>query len=119
MVTAVHEKRKASLEAELARILPLLIHEYGAEKVVVFGSLATGEVGEWSDLDLVVIKETGKRFMDRIDDVARLTRPQLAADIVVYTPAEFERMCEGRRFFREEIIAKGRVVYDAGMATLV
>ncbi len=119
MVTAVHEKRKASLEAELARILPLLIHEYGAEKVIVFGSLATGEVGEWSDIDLVVIKETTQRFMDRIDDVARLTRPQLAADIVVYTPAEFERMCEGRRFFREEIIAKGRVVYDAGMATVV
>lgn len=119
MVTTVHKKPKAALEAELARILPLLIREYGAEKVIVFGSLATGEVGEWSDIDLVVIKETDKRFMDRIDDVARITRPQLAADVVVYTPAEFERMCEGRRFFREEIVARGRVVYDAGMATVV
>lgn len=119
MVTAAHEKRKTALEAELARVLPLLIDEYGAEKVILFGSLATGEVGEWSDLDLVVIKETEKEFMDRIDDVTRLTRPQLATDVVVYTPAGFERMCEGRRFFREEVVAKGRVVYEAGMATLV
>jgi predicted nucleotidyltransferase len=118
MVTAVHEKRKAALEAELGRILPLIIDEYGAEKVIVFGSLATGEIGEWSDIDLVVIKETDRRFMDRIDDVTRLIRPQLASDVVVYTPAEFKRMCEGRRFFREEIVAKGRVVYEAGMATL-
>ncbi len=119
MVTAAHEKRKAALEAELARVLPLLIDEYGAEKVILFGSLATGEIGEWSDLDLVVIKDTGKGFMDRIDDVTRLIRPQLATDVVVYTPAGFERMCEGRRFFREEVVAKGRVVYEAGMATLV
>ncbi|HUV85578.1 MAG TPA: nucleotidyltransferase domain-containing protein [bacterium] len=119
MITAVHEKRKAALEAELARILPLLIHEYGAEKVIIFGSLATGEVGEWSDLDLVIIKETETKSMNRIDDVARLTRPRLAADVVVYSPAEFERMSEGRRFFREEVVAKGRVVYDAGMAAVV
>ncbi|NIT37343.1 MAG: nucleotidyltransferase domain-containing protein [candidate division Zixibacteria bacterium] len=119
MVTAVNERRKAALEAELARVLPLLIGEYGAEKVILFGSLATGEVGEWSDLDLVVIKKTEKKFMDRIDDVTRLTRPRLATDVVVYSPAEFERMCEGRRFFREEIVAKGRVVYDAGMAAVV
>ncbi len=119
MVTAAHEKRKAALEAELARVLPLLIDEYGAEKVILFGSLATGEIGEWSDLDLIVIKETGKEFMDRIDDVTRLTRPQLATDVVVYTPAEFKRLCAGRRFFREEIVAKGRGVYEAGMATLV
>jgi predicted nucleotidyltransferase len=118
METAVDKKRKAALEAELARILPLLVSEYGAEKVIVFGSLATGEVGEWSDIDLVVIKETDKRFMDRIDDVTRIIRPRLATDVVVYTPAGFERMCEGRRFFREEIVAKGRVVYDAGMATV-
>jgi predicted nucleotidyltransferase len=119
MATAVDERRKAALEAELARVLPLLVDEYGAEKIILFGSLATGEVGEWSDLDLVVIKKTEKKFMDRLDDVARLTRPQLAMDVVVYTPAEFERMCEGRRFFREEIVAKGRVVYDAGMAAVV
>ncbi len=119
MATAVHKKRKAALEAELARILPLLINEYGAEKVIVFGSLATGYVGEWSDLDLVVIKDTEKGFMARIDDVTRIIRPRLATEVVVYTPAGFARMCEGRRFLREEVVAKGRVVYEAGMANVV
>jgi predicted nucleotidyltransferase len=112
MITVVHKKRKAALEAELARILPLLIDEYGAEKVIVFGSLATGEVGEWSDIDVVVVKQTKKRFFRRLDEVLTLTRPRVAADILVYTPAEFERMCEGRRFFREEILRKGRVLYE-------
>jgi len=113
MVTAVGEKRKAALEAELARILPLLIDQYGAEKVILFGSLATGEIGEWSDLDLIIIKTTEKRFFDRIDEVVLLTRPNLAADIIVYTPEEFAALRVNRRFFREEIIAKGRVLYES------
>ena len=112
MVTAVQEKRKAALEAELARILPLLIHEYGAEKVIIFGSLATGEISEWSDLDLVVIKKTRKKFFHRLDDVLEISRPRVGTDFLVYTPEEFERLCASRRFFKEEILAKGRVLYD-------
>ncbi len=111
MVTAVHKRRKAALEAELARVLPLLIDEYGAEKVILFGSLATGEVDEWSDLDLVVIKKTPKIFFDRLDDVITLTDPYVGIDFFVYTPEEFAALCEKRRFFREEVVAKGRVIY--------
>ena len=112
MITAVDERRKAALEAELARVLPLLIDEYGAEKIILFGSLATGEVGEWSDLDLVVVKQTKKKFFRRLDEVLTLTRPRVGTDLLVYTPEEFERMCASRRFFKEEIMAKGRVLYE-------
>lgn len=111
MITAAHKKRKAALEAELARVLPLLIDEYGAEKVIIFGSLATGEIGEWSDIDLVVIKKTRKKFFDRLDDVITLTDPHVGIDFFVYTPVEFAALCEKRRFFREEVLAKGRVIY--------
>ncbi len=112
MPVVVNEQRKAALEAELARILPLLVNDYGAEKVILFGSLATGEVAEWSDLDLVVIKDTDRRFFDRIDDVTRLTRPRISADILVYSAATFKEMCETRRFFQDEIVGKGRVIYE-------
>jgi len=112
MAIAINGPRKRALEAELARILPLLVNDYGAEKVILFGSLATGEVGEWSDLDLVVIKNTDRRFFDRIDDVTRLTRPRIATDIFVYPPATFKALCAERRFFKEEVLAKGRVIYE-------
>jgi predicted nucleotidyltransferase len=39
-------------------ILQALATEYIPEKVVLFGSLANDEVGEWSYLDLVIMKDT-------------------------------------------------------------
>ena len=58
--------RKAALEAELARVLPIIIDQYQPEKIILFGSLATGEVHEWSDIDLAIIKETDLNYFDRL-----------------------------------------------------
>ncbi len=110
-ITAV-QVRKALLQRELNRILDTLIRAYQPEKVIVFGSFAQDRVGVWSDLDLIVIKETPKRFLDRIGEVVELIDPNVGVDVLVYTPEEFERLCIERPFFREEIIAKGKVLYE-------
>jgi hypothetical protein len=36
----------------------------------------------------------------------------VGTDILVYTPQEFERLQHERAFFREEIVAKGIVLYE-------
>ncbi len=51
-ISSEARKRKAALEAELKRILPIIIEKYQPEKIILFGSLATGDVHEWSDIDL-------------------------------------------------------------------
>lgn len=110
--TIVQTNRRAILDAELARFLPLLRQYYQPEKVLLFGSLASGQVRDWSDLDLVIIKETDLRFLDRIKEVMLLLRPQIGVDILVYTPDEFEQLCRERPFVRTEIAEKGKVVYE-------
>jgi len=104
--------RRRLLESELARYLPLLHAEYQPERVLLFGSLATGEVGAWSDIDLVIIKQTTQRFLDRTKHVMRLLRPKVGVDILVYTPEEFDQLCRERPFFHTEILEKGRVLYE-------
>jgi len=37
--------------------------------------------------------------------------PELAAEILLYTPEEFE-IVKNRMFFREEVLERGRVLYD-------
>lgn len=106
--------RRAVLEAELRRYLMLLRTEYEPEKVILFGSLAAGEVGEWSDIDLVVVKETDRRFLDRTKDVLRLLQPRVGVDVLVYTPQEYARLARERPFVRAEIEGKGRVLYERG-----
>lgn len=104
--------RKIRLQEELDRIVPIIRDNYGAEKIIVFGSFVQGNIGPWSDLDIVVVKQTPRRFLDRILDVANIINSSVGTDIVVYTPREFAEMSQNRLFVQEEIIKKGKVLYE-------
>lgn len=105
--------RKNNLEAELKRISSEIVSRYKPEKIILFGSLASGDVKETSDMDLVVIKETNKRFWDRQKELASLVRPKLACDIFVYTPKEWKESLSGKsKFAADEIKGRGRVIYE-------
>ncbi len=105
-------QRKEALEDELARVLGLLKEHGETEKVIVFGTLAQGKVHEWSDIDLLVVERTGLPFFKRLRKIRGMLKPRVGMDILVYTPEEFDALCLGRPFFREEILEKGRVVYE-------
>lgn len=107
-------KRRALLESELQRYVWLLRSLYEPERVILFGSLATGETGEWSDIDLVIVKQTEQCFLDRTKEVLRLLHPRVGVDVLVYTPQEFERLSHERAFVRTEIKEKGKVLYERG-----
>ncbi len=105
-------ERKRLLKQELDRYLSLLLEHRDPIQVIVFGSLSTGQVHTWSDIDLVIVEQTDLPFLQRSRQVRKLLRPQVGTDILVYTPDEFEQMRRERAFFRDEILAKGEVVYE-------
>jgi uncharacterized protein len=104
--------RRALLEQELARYLPLLREHMHPEQIILFGSLAEGSVHTWSDIDLVVVAQSDQRFLDRIKAVLLLLQPKVGLDVLVYTPDEFAHLAKERPFVRDEIMTKGRVLYE-------
>jgi len=75
----------------------LIIAGYGpVERILLFGSFARGDQDELSDLDLIIIKNTPQRFLERLLSVPLLP---VQADVFVYTPEEFERMRENENPF--------------------
>ena len=112
-MTPAAEQRGLRLEEELQRMSEILIREYEPEKLILFGSVAQGEIHEWSDLDLVVIKKTDKPLLERTEEVLRLIRPKVGLDVLVYTPEELDSLVDERRVFvLDEIIYKGAVAYE-------
>ncbi|MEW6258371.1 MAG: nucleotidyltransferase domain-containing protein [Thermodesulfobacteriota bacterium] len=105
-------ERKRLLDQEINRCVRLLTEHSSPEKVILFGTLAQGLVHEWSDIDLVVVERTQLPFFQRIKKVRKLLQPKVGMDIMVYTPEEFDQLCADRPFFREEIIGKGKIVYE-------
>lgn len=108
-----HTERKQRLEQELARYIRLLTEHGDPDRVIVFGSLVTGEVHAWSDIDLVIVERTNLPFFQRLRRIRKLLQPNVGTDILAYTPEEFEQLCQERSFFRKEILDKGMVVYES------
>lgn len=104
--------RETELKAELSRWVDVLKTEYDPQMLLLFGSFSQGRIKKWSDIDLIVLKETHKPFLERIKEVLLLLKPQVGVDILVYTPEEFEYMCRSRDFFKREIIEKGVKLYE-------
>lgn len=66
--------------------------EFGAQKVLLFGSYARGTVTTGSDIDLLVVAETSLSPSERYSAVRRLLADVPAGfDIIVKTPEEYAR----------------------------
>lgn len=99
------------MDQQIQNIVDNLVKNYQPEKVILFGSMASGKPQRWSDVDLVAIKKTDKRFYDRIGEVTALIPHDLPIDILVYTPEEFTQMANSY-FIKNEVLGKGRILYE-------
>lgn len=108
-------KMKPERESVQARVRQVVedLKPYRPVRVILFGSAARGDADAHSDLDFVVIKQTDKRFLERLKEAALLVRAPGAIDLLVYTPEEWQRMKETENPFAERVLAEGRVVYEA------
>lgn len=99
------------MDPRIKKILRLL-KQYNPEKVILFGSYAKGSYDPFSDIDLIIIKKTRKRFLDRLKDVLMIIKPNYAIDILVYTPQEFRKMVSQGNLFLEYVLKEGKVIYE-------
>lgn len=112
MATSAAERRRGELQAELDRFVTIVVEQMQPERIVLFGSFAQGRVHEWSDLDIAVVAPTELPFYERLDRVFRNVQPRVGLDLLVYTPEEWDELRATRPFIQEEIVAKGRVLYE-------
>lgn len=96
---------------ELEKIVEAL-RPYRPKKVILFGSFARGDHHGLSDLDLIVIKETPKKFIHRIAEILELCDSAIPVEPLVYTPAEIEQLLAEGNSFIQQALAEGRVLYD-------
>ena len=82
------------------------------ERVVLFGSHAIGYPHEWSDIDLLIIKETARRPIERNLELFRLIQPKIGTDIFIYTPEEYEYLLKEKFSFLLSILKTGKTVYE-------
>ena len=98
------QEHKRRLEDELRVFVDHWSRDPSIKKIILFGSVARGDVHRGSDLDLIIVQETDEKFLSRLEPFYRDAR--IAMDILVYTPGEFAAMMGG--CFSQECIAGWR-----------
>lgn len=81
-----------ALEATLHGILDNLARRPTVRQIVLFGSYAAGRRDLGTDLDLLIVMDSPEDFVTRTANLHRELRSKVDLDLLVYTPAEFERM---------------------------
>jgi len=104
--------RGKKLKSELSRVLARWKKDPSVRQIILFGSLADGTVRSGSDIDLIIVQETGKKFLQRLEPFYLDSRT--AMDILVYTPDEFREMKE--RNFLKQALNNSVILYEAGHA---
>ena len=97
---------------KLKSILTPLFKKKGVIKAVVFGSFARKTDSRKSDLDLMIIVETNKRFFERYEtfnEIFEVIRGP-AIDMLIYTPEELKNI--SHRVFIQRILKEGSTIYE-------
>ncbi len=109
-------KISEKIKTELNKIVRQVVEAYQPEKIILFGSYAYGEPDADSDLDLLIIKKTSERFINRLTNVRKIVSDpnrSIPFGPIVLTPDELEeRLAIGDQFI-DEILKKGKVLYAA------
>lgn len=98
------------IKKKIEAIVKILYKEYKANNVILFGSYAYGKPHENSDIDLLIIKETKDRPIDRLVTVKRLVRDLrkgIPFSPIVLTPGELNKSLEIGDQFIEFILDHG------------
>ena len=101
---------------EIRKALSPALAASDAHKAIVFGSYARGDADEYSDLDLIIVAETDKRFLQRHKDYRPVFRSWdpwgKSLDLLIYTPEEMVSMQVNSNPFICSALQEGVVVYE-------
>jgi len=97
---------------ELKKLIVSSYKKLNPVKIILFGSWCKDEEDKYSDVDIIIIYETKKRFLDRLEQLYLMWDIPIAFDILAYTPEEFNKMLKEKNPFIEKINREGEVVYE-------
>jgi predicted nucleotidyltransferase len=98
----------------LADRLRPVFEKYGVLRAILFGSYARGDNSRRSDVDLILVQETDKRFLDRYAGILwdiTANVPGCDVDLLIYTPSELEAISD--RPFVATALREGVVLYES------
>lgn len=98
---------------QIERVGRRIGNQFRADRVILFGSHATGQADADSDVDLMVVLAHQGRAVDKSVEIRLAVRPSFPVDLLVRTPEQVRNRLDLGDPFMEDIVRKGKVLYEA------
>ena len=109
--TSIIGKRCVRFE-EIKHLAKFIAEKFNPEKIILFGTYAYGKPTPESDVDFLIIVSSDNNTWELGIEISSALDHAFPLDIVVKTDQEIgNRLIQGD-FFIQEIIDKGKVLYD-------
>ena len=111
---SIKDKKKNLALNRLKQALLPVFKNSSAQKVVLFGSMARGSQTKKSDLDLMIVAKTDKRFFERYEQfeaIHEIIGDRAVDNMLIYTPDELFRILH--RPFIKQILLEGETIYES------
>jgi predicted nucleotidyltransferase len=103
----------AAQTERIADLCQRIVDGFQPERIVLFGSFAYGEPTPWSDVDLLVIMPHQGSARQAAATILQHVQPDFGVDLLVRSPAEVAQRLAMGDYFMQEIMDRGRVLYEA------
>ncbi|MHC4442246.1 MAG: nucleotidyltransferase domain-containing protein [Planctomycetota bacterium] len=87
--------------------------QFNPERIILFGSYATGSADPDSDVDLLVVLPFKGKTWKMASIIRSRTRPSFPMDLLVRTPQQFRQRLAMHDVFMRDIAQKGKTLYEA------
>ena len=100
--------------SEIARRMKPVFTKHHIPKAILFGSFARGSQDQKSDIDLILIQETGEPYFERyrgiLQDLYKAVKGR-DLEVFIYTPEELEQISHRR--FIQRAWQEGKIIYES------
>jgi predicted nucleotidyltransferase len=100
--------------SEIERYCAAIAREFSPQRIVLFGSYAWGKPTADSDVDLMIVLPKTRGSKRPSLEIRQRVNAGFPVDILVRPPKEIARRLREGDSFITEIMAHGRVMYEAG-----
>jgi len=109
----VNIERSGEISKKIDDYVAEVVRKLNPNLVVLFGSFATGDINEGSDIDILVVADFKEPFLDRIRTLMDFNTFKIPIEPVGYTPKEFDQMKNRKNPFITEVLEKGKIIYKS------
>jgi predicted nucleotidyltransferase len=104
--------------AAIRRFAAEIADLFHPDRIILFGSYATGLETPDSDVDLLVVMQTRNQIEQAVRIDEAIEDRGFALDLIVITPKTLQTRLRWGDSFLQDIVAQGKVLYEKGHRTV-